>query len=247
MTLPSHELLLLWDVDHTLIENGGVSKENYALAFELLTGRPAGEQPQTDGRTDVGIMENLLCANGEDPAVYPLEAQWAALIEAGERNESELSTRGHALIGANAALERVAAQPGVIQSVLTGNIEANARVKLGAFDLDRWIDFSVGGFGAESRVRAELVPVAQRKAADLYGFDASLHATVLVGDTARDVQAGLDGGARVIGIATGVSSVDELVEAGAHAVLSDLSDVEAFVTALTRVSQLGPARQSTGA
>jgi phosphoglycolate phosphatase len=43
--------LLLWDVDHTLIENGGVSKENYALAFEILTGRAPEAQPQTDGRT----------------------------------------------------------------------------------------------------------------------------------------------------------------------------------------------------
>jgi len=34
-------LLVLWDIDHTLIENHGVNKEIYALAFELLTGRPA--------------------------------------------------------------------------------------------------------------------------------------------------------------------------------------------------------------
>jgi hypothetical protein len=35
-------LLVLWDVDHTLIENNGVNKETYAYAFELLTGRPEG-------------------------------------------------------------------------------------------------------------------------------------------------------------------------------------------------------------
>ena len=29
--------LVLWDIDHTLIENHGVNKETYALAFKLLT------------------------------------------------------------------------------------------------------------------------------------------------------------------------------------------------------------------
>jgi phosphoglycolate phosphatase len=31
-------ILLLWDVDRTLIENGGVGKEIYAHAFRILTG-----------------------------------------------------------------------------------------------------------------------------------------------------------------------------------------------------------------
>ncbi len=45
-------ILVLWDVDHTLIENGGVSKEVYAAGFEILTGRPVTEPVETDGRTD---------------------------------------------------------------------------------------------------------------------------------------------------------------------------------------------------
>jgi phosphoglycolate phosphatase len=233
--------LVLWDVDHTLIENGGVSKENYALAFELLFGRAPIEQPRTDGRTDVAIMENLLRANGEDPQAHPPEDQLRRLIEAGERNRSALAERGFPLKGAAATLARLAEEPGVIQSVLTGNVEENARVKLGTFDLDGWLDFSVGGFGRESRVRADLVPVAQRKAAERHGFDPARDVTVLVGDTELDVQAGLVGGARVIGVATGVSSVEELVAAGAHEVLEDLADVDVFVAALRRVQQLGPA------
>jgi hypothetical protein len=69
-------VLLLWDVDHTLIDNGGVSKANYALAFELLTGRPATVPAKTGGRTDVEIVESLLRDNGRDPADYPAEDQW---------------------------------------------------------------------------------------------------------------------------------------------------------------------------
>jgi hypothetical protein len=48
MTAARAATLVLWDVDHTLIENSGVSKENYALAFKLLTGREPEVIPQED-------------------------------------------------------------------------------------------------------------------------------------------------------------------------------------------------------
>jgi hypothetical protein len=53
------ELLVLWDVDHTLIENGGMSRATYILAYELLTGQRPTSPPVTDGRTDVAIMVSL--------------------------------------------------------------------------------------------------------------------------------------------------------------------------------------------
>ena len=64
--------------------------------------------------------------------------------------------------------------------------------------------------------------------------------TVLIGDTVLDVEAGLVGGARVIAVATGVSSIDELRHSGADAVLPDLTDVDAFVDTLKEVIALGP-------
>jgi phosphoglycolate phosphatase len=78
-------VLLLWDIDHTLIENGGVSKENYALTFEILTGRAPVAQPQTDGRTDLGIVASILTDNGEDPAAFSLERQWGGRCRRGFR------------------------------------------------------------------------------------------------------------------------------------------------------------------
>jgi phosphoglycolate phosphatase len=227
--------LLLWDVDHTLIENGGVSKENYALAFEALTGRPPEVEPSTDGRTDAGIMPALLRANRVDPSTYPLPDQLAALAEAGRENRTELRARGYALPGAAECLKRIAERSDVIQSVMTGNIEANARVKLAAFGLDEWINFAVGAFGETYAERGRLVAVAQAKAAEAFGFDAIRGTTIVVGDTPRDVEAGLFGGARVIGVATGVASVDDLREAGAHEVVESLKPADGFVAALDRL------------
>lgn len=234
--------LALWDVDHTLIENGGVSKLNYALAYELLAGEPPKVRAATDGRTDVEIMETLFRDNGwTDEDIPERRERAAALVMAGETNRPLLVERGHALPGAREVLVRMAGMPDVISSVLTGNVLGNARVKLGAFGLDQYVDFEVGAFGSEHRVRAQLVAVAERKAAELRGFDPATMPTVLVGDTGRDVAAGLGGGARVIAVASGVDSVATLVEAGADAVLATLADVDAFFEAFDRVRAMGPA------
>src|SRR5215470_14585763 len=89
------ESLILWDVDHTLIENGGVSKEVYALAFELLAGRAPVVRPVTDGRTDFQIMRELLEANATDATGYVTASQFEpVLIEAMAGKAPELPARG---------------------------------------------------------------------------------------------------------------------------------------------------------
>jgi hypothetical protein len=75
----------------------------------------------------------LGCETGADPGTVSTGRQLAALVEAGRRNRDRLAERGRALPGAAACLERLAGDAGVIQSVLTGNVEPNARVKLEVF------------------------------------------------------------------------------------------------------------------
>jgi phosphoglycolate phosphatase len=244
---PERRMLLLWDVDHTLIENGGVSKENYRLAFRILTGHDPLVQPQTNGCTDVGIMESMLVANGVSLDAFSNAERLSAVERAGRENAPALPRRGRALVGAARALECLSGQPSVIQSVLTGNIGANALVKLSAFNLDQWIDFSVAGFGETFTERGRLVAVAQGKAARKYGFDSLREVTVVVGDTVRDVAAGLFGRAKVLGVGTGETTVEELLAAGAHEVLADLSDTAVVISTLARVADVtlsGPAGES---
>jgi len=51
---------------------------------------------------------------------------------------------------------------------------------------------------------------------------------VLICDTSADVAAARDGGARIIAIATGNSSADDLANAGAATVLADLTSTAAL-------------------
>jgi phosphoglycolate phosphatase-like HAD superfamily hydrolase len=227
------DTLILWDVDHTLIENGGVSKETYALAFELLVGRVPSARPATDGRTDFQIMRELLAANHIDVTEYKDIGQFeGALVEAMSKNAPQLPHRGHVLPGVIEALSALSAAPTVIQSILTGNIFSNAQAKLAAFNLDKWVDMAVGGFGSDDKIRSNLVDAARSKVAIKYKRSFDRSSTILIGDTLLDVKAAHDGGAKIMAVATGVHCTSQLAEAGADVVLDDLVDLDHFLTAL---------------
>jgi phosphoglycolate phosphatase len=229
------QILLLWDVDHTLIENGGVSKEIYARAVDLLTGRPPTVSIQTDGRTDFEIMANLLAANDRHEAEHSQAEITSALREAMDDKFADLQRRGSVLPGAREALVAVLQERSIHQSVLTGNIAPNGRAKLAALDLDQFIDFEVGGFGSDDVSRPRLVGHAQRRASAKFAVTFDETTTVLVGDTVRDVQAAKLGGARVIAVATGIDSAAKLASEGADVVLNDLRDTPAVLRAVTEL------------
>jgi phosphoglycolate phosphatase len=226
------EILVLWDIDHTLIENNGVNKETYALAFELLTGAKAQLQARTDGRTEPEIMRDMLDRHGVELTPGHVKGMPDALESATAAKREDLRKRGHELPGARDALLALQQTAGIIQSVLSGNTLKNAIAKLSTFDLDSYLDFEVGGYGSDDIVRANLVGVAQKRAAAKYGASFDESTTVLIGDTPRDVQAGIAGGAYVIGVASGSDDVTTLREEGADVVLPDLRDTQAVVAAI---------------
>lgn len=223
---------VLWDVDNTLIDTSGVSKKTYTRAFELLVARPPRVAVETAGRTDFEIMSHFLCRNDVEETKFGAEKFAEVLTAAMVENRDELRSRGHALPGAREALAALYGKANVVQSVLTGNIPHNAYEKLAAFGLDAYVDFEVGGFGTDHIVRARLVDAARRKALHKYGIQFDRTSTVLIGDTPRDVQAGRDGGARVLAVATGKDTVTELRDAGADTVLPDLEDTAEVLKAL---------------
>jgi phosphoglycolate phosphatase-like HAD superfamily hydrolase len=214
-------LIVLWDIDHTLIDNAGVSKEVYAAAFTALTGATPTRAASTEGRTDRSIMREMFLRHDvSDPDWATIEA---ALTQAGAERLHDLRRRGTSLPGVRDALKAASAHDGWVSSVLTGNIAANARVKLSAFDLDPLLDLPVGAYGADGERRPDLVAVARERVRRLRGVEDDVP-LVLVGDTRRDVEAALDTDSGIIAVATGVHTAEELTAAGASVVLPDLSD-----------------------
>lgn len=224
--------LVLWDIDHTLIETRGVGGEVYAEAFRKVTGHPLEKMPELAGRTEPVIFRDALEVNGitsrED--LYP---QFAAEQARGYVvHLDELRRRGRALPGAVEALRELSQRDDVTQSVLTGNTRPSAEIKLRAFGLDQYLDFVVGAYGTDDDARANLVGVARRRAEKAHGHHFDDGQTVLVGDTPNDVAAARESGARIIAVATGKDTADDLAAAGADTILQDLSDTPAVLAAI---------------
>lgn len=224
--------LVLWDIDHTLINGGGVSREAYRGAFARVAGRPLEHLADMMGKTELLIASETLRLHGIDPAPGILRALIAAVTEELAARAGLLATRGHALPGAVEALKALSRVPGCRQSVLTGNTRSLAELKLRAFGLTEHLDLDAGAFGDDALDRADLLPHAWARARRRFGRSFSGADTVIVGDTLLDVAAAQAGGAAVVAVATGSVPAEDLRKAGANVVLPDLADTRAVVDAV---------------
>jgi phosphoglycolate phosphatase-like HAD superfamily hydrolase len=228
---------VLWNIDLTLVDVARVSRDSYAEAFERVTGRPLVALPQTAGRTESEIFFEAMALNevgvGGPPEVVGQELlaryTWE-LAAAFEARRDLLPARGRALPGARDAVAAVAGLPGVIQSVLTGTIRPNAVAKLRAFDMERFFDFEIGGYGSEIYPKGAQLVQARTRAAEKY--NGTIFSAVYLADSGRDVEAAKIGGARSVAVASGRSTAGELREAGADVVLDDLADTDRVVRAV---------------
>lgn len=232
---------MLWDVDHTLLDAGGAGIQLIRRAFSEMFGRDFPHTPALAGRTDRAIQLEVLTRSGVAEPQAELPAFQRLVVGLAPQLGGLVRESGRALPGATEALTAVAALADghggpdrggpdhggpLVQSVLTGNMQATAVAKLAALDLDRFLDLRVGAYGDAHEIRADLVPLARARAAAAYGGDFAGRATVLIGDTPLDIEAAQLAGARSIGVATGGFSPAELAAAGAGAVLPDLTDTE---------------------
>jgi phosphoglycolate phosphatase-like HAD superfamily hydrolase len=219
-------LLILWDIDHTLVSIAGVGREIYARVFEQITGRPLVHLADMAGRTEQAIVRETLRLNGVAHDAS-FDDFYTALEEVARSLEGRMREGGRVLPGVREALAAFQAD-GAVQSLVTGNIPALAAMKLEAFGLDGFVDLEIGGYGNDDGDRAVLVRLAVERAEAKYGHGFKAEHAVVIGDTPHDVRGALDNGALAVGVATGFSDAATLAAAGAHVVLPDLRDLAAL-------------------
>ncbi len=223
---------VLWDIDGTLVSVGGLGAEVFDRAIEATLGRRPPERVRMSGKTDPQIVgEYLEMLAVEDPA-----GQLESVLEHLERElaaaEHEMRGGGRMLPGVTAVIDELAAGGGVLQSVLTGNIAPNARLKLAAFGLDGLLDLEVGAYGSDHADRRMLVPVALARLAERRHVELAPGQVWIVGDTANDLACARAAGARCLLVATGRAPLEDLAALGPDAVLADLADTAAVVAIL---------------
>jgi phosphoglycolate phosphatase len=208
-------MLLLFDIDGTLLLKAADEHREalYAALREVHRVDPPPDHVETAGRTDGEIARAILTRAGID----------AAKIDAHADDVRDAACEAFARLCPPDLAPRVA--PGVPEllaalagagddqiSLVTGNLEPIARMKLQRAGLGRFFARGQGGFGSDHEDRAALPAVARKRA----GRPHEPHPrtdTVVIGDTPLDVQCARADGVRCIAVATGHFRPHQLAEA----------------------------------
>lgn len=219
-------VLMLFDVDGTLIRTEGPSRHTRAFraAFREVYGAECQFVQGLHGMTDLQIFKVLAeSLPGVDGRSTALAAEACRRMVDFYRTPDESDGRYVALPGARSALEALANR-GAVLGLVTGNAAEIASHKLTTVGLAHF--FSFGAYGTEADRRTDLPPIAIGRAAALTGTPVEPARVFVVGDTPRDVACALDNGCRAVAVATGHFPAEELSDAGAELVLSDLRDID---------------------
>jgi len=214
-------LVVLFDIDETLIHSGGSGARSWSAAFEKLHGVAADIGKHTSaGETDPQVArETFRGVIGRDPSNEELDRIYAQYL-LHLADDIWKSEQYEVLPGVDDILVRLG-DAGVILGLVSGAMEGAARTKLMPANLNRF--FLFGAYGSDSPARGELTSIAIEKATRLHG-PLTADQVYVVGDTQRDIAAAQAAGATSVGVATGHYSSDELAAVGATHVLGSLED-----------------------
>jgi phosphoglycolate phosphatase-like HAD superfamily hydrolase len=222
---------ILFDIDGTLLDSGGAGTRSLNLAFEeIFAVKDAFRSISMAGKTDMQILKegfvlhNIDCSNGYMPEFFRSYTK--------HLRENIGNSSGHIKPGIREALRELQTQKGCVLGLLTGNIEAGARIKLDCFGINSY--FNVGAFGNDDEDRDRLLPIAVDKLYKQNSMQVSFRECVVIGDTPRDVSCSKPYGAFSLAVATGPYSAEALSDAGADVVFEDLSDTAAFMSVISR-------------
>jgi phosphoglycolate phosphatase len=213
---------VLFDIDGTILVTGGAGGVAWQRAFEELHGVEANVAEHTDaGMTDPEIAAIVFreVIGGEGS---PEERSRAIAAYLEHLPDAVAESEGYRVMpGIEELLDRLI-DAGLLLGLVTGNIEAAAHIKLSRGRLNRF--FSFGGYGSDSADRTEVTKAALRRGELVSGGTLQDGACIAVGDTPRDVKAGHGAGIKVVGVATGSYTVDQLKQADADWAICDVTD-----------------------
>jgi phosphoglycolate phosphatase len=213
---------ILFDIDGTLISTGGASDRAWKRAFKELHDVDV-DVPAVTGKgvpdPEVGRVV-FKAALGREPTDEEAEALMRRRLD--HLPEEVGSSPGFVVQEGVVELLNKLIDDGVMLGLATGNVEEAAHIKLSRANLNRF--FSFGGYGSDSPDRTELTKKALERGELVSGRALDREHCFSCGDTPRDVEAGHGAGIRVVGVATGEYTVEELLEAGADAAVKSLRE-----------------------
>lgn len=217
--------IILFDIDGTLLASGGAGKLALETAFTEDFGVELRIHVPYSGRTDRAIVRELFEVHGVAHTPANLEKILAGYLRRLPACLERL--KGRVLPGINGLLARLSQHERVAVGLLTGNVRAGAKVKLGHFGL--FEHFAFGGFGDHHYDRDDVAREALAAVRDHVHPHVTPDRIWVIGDTPLDVRCARAIGARALAVATGNHTLEELAAAAPDLLLKDLADPEPFL------------------
>jgi phosphoglycolate phosphatase-like HAD superfamily hydrolase len=217
--------LVLFDIDGTLVHTGGAGVKAFAKVFATEFGAVDGfERLKFAGRTDMSLVREFfeyhqIAATPENfERFFDRYVFWLDHILAHSR------TKTCPGIAEFIRDLKTLPQPPLL-GLLTGNIKLGAEIKLRHFDL--WTEFETGAFADDSEDRDEIAAVARQRAGRILGDPLPGDQILVIGDTPFDIGCGRVIGAKVLAVATGGATIEELRQHQPDWAVEDLTRIRA--------------------
>jgi phosphoglycolate phosphatase len=200
--------LALFDIDGTLIHTGGAGVRAFAKVFATEFGATDGfERLKFAGRTDLSLVREFFSfhhipATAENfQRFFDRYVFWLDHIL--KESQTRLCLGVVEFIGQLRGLK----EPPLL-GLLTGNIRLGAEIKLRHFGL--WDHFLTGAFADDHEQRDQIAAIARERGSKILGEQLDGQDVLVVGDTPLDIQCGRAIGAKVLAVASGGATLDEL-------------------------------------
>ncbi len=225
-------ILLLWDIDGTILTTGGAGEEALKDSIERHFGiRHTLEGIEVAGRTDKLIAMQVLQHFQKEQSMENISRFLDGYLDALIHRLPACEANGKLHPGVQDILEEIhTSRPNIMQGLLTGNLERGARLKLEHYNASNF--FSFGAFADDHHDRNQISAIAKQRAEGVFGLQFPSDQVFVIGDTPHDVACGQAIAARTVAVATGKFSAAQLKACGADFVFEDFSDTAAFFAAV---------------
>lgn len=192
--------VLLWDIDGTLLNTDRAGMYAWIEALEEEHGGPVDVGSMspaglTDGLIAHQAIEQVLEREHDDDLAAALLRRYVELLP------RWLQRRSNGFVHPNVGeiLEAATFRDDVDVALLTGNLQAGARLKLGHYGIAHYFEW--GGFAEHGVDRRDIARAAHDQARQRHGD--AIEAIYVLGDTEHDIDCGKAIGARTIALGTG--------------------------------------------
>jgi len=216
--------LVLFDIDGTLVHTGGAGIKAFAKVFATEFGVANGvEKMKFAGRTDVNLVREFFTLNGIAASNQNFRRFFENYVF--WLDQILRHSEARACVGVLEFMRTLRELPDPPRfGLLTGNIRLGAEIKLRHFDL--WKEFELGGFADDHEDRDQIAHAAIKRGSRVLSRELRGEQVLVIGDTPLDIRCGRAIGAKVLAVATGGATLEELKHHKPDWAVPDLNRVQ---------------------